>query len=68
MTQTVAPVWTVDGEGYIYAPSGIKAAKLVDGVFCLYDKKTHEHIPFTMQDLFDVTMTQVKRELMAQQH
>jgi hypothetical protein len=63
VSTTGAPVWTVDGEGYIHAPSGIKAAKIVDGVFCLYDKKTHEHIPFTLEDLFSVTMTQIKREL-----
>ena len=61
---TATPVvqWQVDGEGYLLTPSGAKAARVADGALMLYDKRTREEVPFTMQDWWTVTMVQARGE------
>lgn len=62
-TQTLAPVWTVDGNGWLLTPSGAKAARVVDGALMLYDKRSKCERAFTLQDWIFATYTQVEGAL-----
>ena len=63
MSATGAPVWTVDGAGWLLTPSGAKAARVVDGALLLYDKRDKCERAFTLQDWFTVTQTQIEGAL-----
>lgn len=62
MSATAAPVWTVDGAGWLLTPSGAKAARVVKGALMLYDKRDRCERPFTLADWFTVTQTQINTE------
>lgn len=50
----------IDGAGYVLTPSGAKVARVHDGRLWLYDKRTHEEVPFTLDDvtaMFEETQT-----------
>lgn len=59
---TPPPCWRVDSNGYLLTQSGAKAARVVDGALLLWDKRTRRGIPFTLQDWFTATMTEMRGE------
>jgi hypothetical protein len=62
MTTTAAPVWTVDGAGWLITSSGAKAARIADGVLMLYDKRSKCERALTLEDWHTVTQTQSEPE------
>jgi hypothetical protein len=65
VSTTGAPVWTVDGAGWLLTPSGAKAARVVDGALMLYDKRDRCERAFTLADWFTVTQTQITEGAMS---
>ena len=61
---TVASPWTTDAQGYLLAPSGVKAARVDhDGVIWLWDKRERVEVPFTPADLRAcITRMEVSRD------
>ena len=58
VTATPPPVWSVDNQGYIYAPSGCKLARVdADGRLWLWDKRSKAELPLTAETLWALTQT-----------
>jgi len=55
MDTTPAPIWTLDGRGYLLTPSGAKAARVTADAIMLYDKRAKIEYPLTLPDFFTLT-------------
>lgn len=63
-TETVSPppVWALDGQGYLYAPSGCKMARLDGaGVLWLWDKRSKAELPLTTETLWALHISYTAR-------
>jgi hypothetical protein len=55
MNAPSAPIWTVDGHGYLLTPSGCKAARVTADAIMLYDKREKAEYPLTLEDFYTLT-------------